>query len=164
MAKIKKLLNPFHKPSKLMMEEIIQEVLQKRKKDPSKTYCLVCFHKKDKKMIFFCGELKGDAIKHNNTYYYVDSKRIFETTVMSGKQQNIIPYVDLYEDITVAFTPYENIDTRPFSATFQDVISMHIEKGILENKKRKQVNLRKTIAIALIVLTGLYIAGKTFFG
>src|SRR6056297_2475330 len=135
-------INPFSKKNVKEIDKTIDEVLKKRQKDSRKTYALVCFHKKDKNTIYFCGELEGDAIKHKGTYYYVDSKRVYETQITRGKSKYRLPYIDLYEGITVAFTPYEDIDTRQFSEIFQDTISLHIEKGILENKKRKQVNLR----------------------
>lgn len=164
MIKKLKKLNPMKKPSKLNLDEVIEEVLKKRSKDPANTYCLSVFHKKDKRVIFFCGKLAGDAIEYRGTYYYVDSTRVYEQQVELGKNKYRIPYVDLYEGITIGFTPYSDIDTRPFSETFQDVISLHIEKGILENKKKKQVNLRKGIAIGLIALAGIYIFAQTLFG
>src|SRR6056297_2892197 len=154
-------INPFSKQKSVKeIDKTIDEVLKKREKDPKKTYALVCFHKKDKNTVYFCGELEGDAIKHKGTYYYVDSKRVYETQVTKGKNKYRLPYVDLYEGITVAFTPYEDIDTRQFSEIFQDTISLHIEKGILENKKKKQINLRKAIAIGLIAVAAFFILGK----
>ncbi len=161
-----KKINPMakKKQKKTHISSTIEEVLNKREKEPGKTFVLVCFHKKDKKMIFTCAELKGDVIKLGKTYYYVDSKRIYETEVNKGNTKYLIPYVDIWEGITVAFAPYENIDTRPFTDTFQDVISMHIEKGILENKRKSKVNMQKGIAAGLIGIAAVYIVVKMFIG
>lgn len=152
------------KKKKLDFEVVLNEVISNSQKNPTKTYCLVQFHRKDKKLIPICAEIEKDAIKLGKTYYYTDTKRIYETKVQRGKQKHIVPVVDVFEGITVSFTPYEDIDSREFSELFQDVISLHIEKGILENKKKMQVNLRKAIAIGLIAIVGIIIFGKMFFG
>jgi hypothetical protein len=146
------------------IDNAVKEVLNQKNKNFNKTFALVSFHKSDKSVFYFCGEIIQDAIKYNGTYYYVNSDRIFETKIKHKKNDCIIPIVDLYEGITVSYTPYKDIDTRTFSEVFQDVISLHIEKGILENKRKTQINLRKAIAIALIGGTALFIFGKMFFG
>ena len=165
MAKLKK-LNPFSRKKQKTkdMDSVIKEVANKRESEPKKTFVLVCFHKKDKKMVFTSAELKGDVIKLGNTYYYVDSKRVYETETHKDGQKYSIPYVDIWEGITVAFTPYENIDKRPFSDTFQDVIALNIEKGILENKRKQKVNLQKGLTAALIGVAAVYILYKMLVG
>lgn len=151
------------KKKKTDFEKILQEVI-KKSESSHKIFCLVQFHRKDKKMIPICAELEKDAIKLGKTYYYTDTKRIYELKIKRGKRTHVIPVIDIYEGITVSFTPYENIDSKEFSELFQDVISLHIEKGILENKKKMQVNLRKALAIGLIGIVALVIFGKMFFG
>jgi len=150
------------KKTKTDFENVLNEVI--KKDSSSKTFCLVQFHRKDKKLIPICAELEKDAIKLGKTYYFTDTKRIWELKVKKGKRVYVIPVIDIYEGITVSFTPYEGIDSREFSELFQDIISLHIEKGILENKKKNQINLRKALAIGLIGIVALVIFGKMFFG
>lgn len=150
------------KKIKTDLEDVVQTII--KKESGRETYCLVQFHRKDKKLIPMSAELSKDAVKIGKTYYFTDTKRIWELKVKRGKRTYLVPVVDIYEGITVSFTPYEGIDSREFSELFQDVISLHIEKGILENKKKSQLNLRKAIAIGLITIVAVVIFGKMFFG
>lgn len=157
-------INPLKSKQKNSIEKVIEEVIKQKNKSLRKTFSLVCFHKKDKNVVYLCSELDGEAVKIGKTYYYADSKRIYETIVQKGKTTYRIPQLDIYEGITVAYTPYEDIDTRKFSEVFQDIISLHIERGILENKRKKQVNLRNAITIGLIAIAGIVIFGRMIFG
>ena len=156
-------LNPFKKRNN-SIDAVVNEVIDMRIKKPQQTWGLINFHKKDKSVVPVAKEITSDAVKIGKIYYFADSKRLYEMLVRRGKNTYRIPVVDCYEGITVAYTPYEDVDTRMFSELFQDTISLHIEKGILDNKRKQQVNLRKALAIGLIAIVAVFIFGKTFFG
>src|SRR6056297_3505986 len=113
------------KKKKTDFESVIKSVIKKSEKE-RKTYCLVQYHRKDKKLIPLCIELEKDAVKIGKTYYFADTKRIWELKVKIGKQFYTLPILDVYEGITISYTPYEEIETKEFSELFQDVISLHI--------------------------------------
>jgi hypothetical protein len=144
------------------IDKVLNELIKKY--NSPEVSCLVLFHRKDKKIIPLCKTIKDETIKINEIYYYTDSKRIFETQVTKGNKCYNIPVVTIYEGVTVSFTPYEEINSREFSEVFQDMISLNIERGILENKRRKQVNMRKMIAIVLITIAGIFIGYKMLTG
>lgn len=156
-------LNPLKRKSN-SIDEVVNEVINMRIKKPQSTWGLVNFHKKDKSVVPLAKEITSDAVRIGKIYYFADSKRLYEMLVKRGKNAYRIPVVDCYEGITVAYTPYEEIDTRMFSELFQDTISLHIEKGILDNKRKTQINMRKALAIGLIAIVAIFIFGKTFFG
>lgn len=144
------------------LSNIVDKIMA-TKPEASKTACLILFHRKDKKVLSMFGILEQDAVKINKTYYFVNESRVYFMKLKNtkGKEQTV-PCIDLYEGITIAFTPYENIDTRQFSELIQDVISLHIERGILENKMKKSMAMKQILFWSLIGIVGIFVLFKMF--
>jgi len=160
----KKLLNFKKKQPTSNIEREILNTIELSRKNPIKTYVLVEFTKKDQKIVYVPKELKGLTIQIKDVIYYVNKTMIEEFVYTKGKETHKIPKVKVYEGVTMAYTPFENMDNLQFSEEVQKAIYLAIEQGILENKRKKKQDLRKIITIGLITFAAIFIFGKMFFG
>lgn len=138
------------------ISEIVKIWLNKSQ-DPRKTYVLAVIHKKDKRVYNSIVELENDIISIDKTPYYAGKDAIFYRTEIINKKKYEIPMIDIYEGYCIAIHPSLNIEQDiKFSKRVVDTISLKIEQGILENKRKQKLDMKK-------ILLGLLIGGAVIF-
>lgn len=147
----------------------IDQYVELAEKDEGKTYVLVEFVKKDKSIIFMVEQLGSLTVQIDGTHYYVDKGRLDvfkykELTKKKGWKTHKIPRALLYEGVTIAFSPYEDINDPGFTERFQKAMYLEIKTGIMEAKQRMNMNLRKLITFGLIGLVALYLLSQWWTG
>lgn len=143
------------------VESVIREWIDKSK-DQKKTYVIAVIHKKNKKLYYDVVQLEGDIIMINKSPHYAGTEAIFYRTEKINKTPIDIPMVDVYEDFNVAVHPSQNLNDPKFSKRVVDMIGLKIEQGILENRKKTKVDLRKIIIAILIGGAAIYIIASIF--
>lgn len=144
------------------IDDIVKIWLSKSK-NPKKTYVVAVIHKKNKRLFQTVVELSNEIINISGTPYYAGNDAIFFKSEKIGKKKIDIPMVDVYEGVGLAVHPSKDLlkDLR-FSKRVIDMISLYIEQGYLENKRKKKMDMRKIIMAVLIGLAAIFIIFKMF--
>lgn len=151
----------FRKKRVTSAESVIKKWVDKSK-DQKKTYVIAVIHKKNKKLYYDVVQLEGDIIEINKSPHYAGTDAIFYRTERINKTPIDIPMVDVYEDVNVAIHPSQNLNDPKFSKRVVDMIGLKIEQGILENRKKMKMDLRKIIIAILIGGAAIYIIASMF--
>lgn len=152
----------FRKRKKKTINEVIQQWLMKSQ-DPKKTYVIAVIHKRDKKLHYVVVELEGEAVTIDKTPYYAGKDAIFYRTEIINKKKIEVPIVDVYEGYCLAIHPSINVDNDiKFSKRVIDIISLKIEQGILDNKRKQKLDIKKILIAVLIGGAAIFIITKMF--
>lgn len=143
------------------VDEVIKSYLTKSQ-DPRKTYVVAVVHKRNKKLYNVVTELGSEVITIDGTPYYAGTDALFYRREKINKKEFDIPFVDVYEDYTLAVHPSQNANDVRFSKRVIDMIALKLEQGILENKRRNKIDLRKIIIGIMIGGAAIYIIANMF--
>lgn len=154
------MFNIFKKKQK-SVDEIIKTYLQKSI-DPRKTFVVAVVHKKNKQLYNIVTEIDNEIVSIDKTPYYAGTDSIFYRNETINKKSFDIPFVDVYEGCCLCVHPSKTSEDIKFSKRVVDMISLKLEQGILENRRKHQVDMRKIILFSLIGLAAVYIIFKMF--
>lgn len=151
----------FFKKKQKPMDEIIKSYLQKSE-DARKTYIVAVVHKKNKQLYNIVTELNSEIVTIDETPYYAGTDAIFYRNETINKKSFDIPFVDVYEGCCLSVHPSKSSEDVRFSKRVVDMISLKLEQGILENKRKIKMDMKKILLFALIGIAAVYIVFKMF--
>lgn len=144
-----------------IMNKTLKDYLIKSKNN-KKTYVVAVVHKKNKKLFNTVVELSGECITIDKTPYYAGSDSIFFRTEKLSKKNIDIPMVDVYEGYCLAVHPSKQSNDIKFSKRVVDMIGLKIEQGVLENKRKQKMDMRKIIIFVFIGIGAIFALTKIF--
>lgn len=133
-----------------------------KSQDPKKTYVIAVVHKKNKKLYNVVVELENEIVTIDKTPYYAGTDALFYRTESVNKKKLDIPMVDVYEGFCLSVHPSKDVQDIKFSKRVLDMVSLRIEQGILENRRKQKIDLKKIIIAVLIGGAAIFIISKMF--
>ncbi|MCM8786856.1 MAG: hypothetical protein NC935_02250 [Candidatus Omnitrophica bacterium] len=158
------MFNFFRRKGKLTSSllKVIEDYLKLKEKDASHTYVIVKYSKKDRNVSFLVGKLEGEIVNINDIAYYVPEKSIYYFDFYLDKKKFSIPLVDVYEGITTSYNPYNDISSEIFSERVQKAIYLYLKTGIMEQKIKQSLSMKKILVGSLIGFVAIYLILKLF--
>lgn len=140
----------------------LNEYADLSQKNPLKTYVLIKFAHKDKKVSYHICELKSDIVELNGCAYYVSSDYLYHFDFNVDKVKHKITMVDVYEGITTGYNPYEERLTEIYNEKVQKAIYLYLMTGIMETKLKQKTKMKTIIITALLGIAAVFIIFKMF--
>lgn len=154
------MFNIFKKKQK-PLDEVIKSYLQKSQ-EAKKTYVVAVIHKKNKQLYNVVTELESEIITIDKTPYYAGTDAIFYRNETINKKSFNIPFVDVYEGCCLCVHPSKSSEEIKFSKRVVDMISLKLEQGILENRRKHSMDMKKILIFSLVGIAAAYIIFKMF--
>lgn len=172
---ISKIKSLFTKDKDKTMSEVhkaIEKYIEMKENNKGKTYVLVEFIRKDDSIDYMVKEVDGHSVKikdgqNDNNRYYATKDFMKNLEYKKDKQTYRIPKIILFEGITTAYDARKlkkSLRQPGFSEKFQKAMYIDIKAGIMEEQRRKKINLRKWITGGLIAAAAIFIGYNMLVG